>query len=50
MAHFSKFLGSGSVVQSIRDLEKLFLHKVSSIDAAKMVVDVTDEEIKPCYV
>lgn len=44
--HFTNFLGNNRSVQNIIDPDNLFVKKVSSEEALKMILEETDDEIK----
>lgn len=44
--HFEDFLGKAIEVEHIIDAENLFTNKLSNEDADRMVIEVTDKEIK----
>ncbi|GJS50338.1 RNA-directed DNA polymerase, eukaryota, reverse transcriptase zinc-binding domain protein [Tanacetum coccineum] len=46
VSHFQKFLGESKEVEKVRDMESLLQNKLSNEDAAFMIREVCDEEIK----
>ncbi|GJW24027.1 RNA-directed DNA polymerase, eukaryota, reverse transcriptase zinc-binding domain protein [Tanacetum coccineum] len=49
LKHFENFLGSTYPVQEIESSETLFKEKLSTVDATKMISDISDSELKEIY-